>query len=129
MFQLEQRLACPGAMANFPNPAREPVFLRIESPLPSSLTWLDHDSAARDRSLRVLALFRKKESRDELVQNGIRIQVELDNLKEKYRRAKSRYFEQKEQIKEEYAVFLKYFDICIEKRYLEYYNITIFVLN
>lgn len=38
----------------------------------SSLTWLDHDSAARDRSLRVLALFREKESRDELGIGSIR---------------------------------------------------------
>lgn len=34
--------------------------------MPSSLSWLDHDPAARDRSLRILALFREKESRDEL---------------------------------------------------------------
>jgi hypothetical protein len=33
---------------------------------------LDHDSAARDRSLRVLALFREKESRDELGIGSIR---------------------------------------------------------
>ena len=38
----------------------------------SSLTWLDHDSAARDRSLRVLTLFREKESRDELGIGSIR---------------------------------------------------------
>ncbi|WP_139559805.1 DUF6361 family protein [Methylotetracoccus oryzae] len=38
----------------------------------SSLTWLDHDSAARDRSLRILALFREKESRDELGIGGLR---------------------------------------------------------
>ncbi|BET26495.1 hypothetical protein EV673_0395 [Limnobacter thiooxidans] len=38
----------------------------------SSLTWLDHDSAARDRSLRVLSLFREKESRDELGIGSIR---------------------------------------------------------
>ncbi|CAN7773273.1 DUF6361 family protein [Cupriavidus necator] len=40
--------------------------------MPSSLTWLDHDSAARDRSFRLLALFREKESRDELGIGGIR---------------------------------------------------------
>ena len=40
--------------------------------MPSSLTWLDHDPAARDRSLRILALFREKESRDELGIGGIR---------------------------------------------------------
>lgn len=38
----------------------------------SSLTWLDHDSAARDRSLRVLSLFREKENRDELGIGSIR---------------------------------------------------------
>ncbi len=32
----------------------------------ASLSWLDHDSAAKDRSLRILALFTQKESRDEL---------------------------------------------------------------
>jgi hypothetical protein len=40
--------------------------------MPSSLTWLDHDPAARDRSLRILALFREKESRDELGIGGLR---------------------------------------------------------
>lgn len=36
------------------------------------LTWIDHDSQARERSLRMLALFREKESRDELGIGGIR---------------------------------------------------------
>lgn len=40
--------------------------------MPSSLTWLDHDAAARDRSMRILALFQEKESRDELGLGGIR---------------------------------------------------------
>lgn len=40
--------------------------------MPSSLTWLDHDTAARERSLRILALFREKESRDEMGIGGIR---------------------------------------------------------
>jgi hypothetical protein len=40
--------------------------------MPSSLTWIDHDPAARDRSLRILALFREKESRDELGIGGLR---------------------------------------------------------
>jgi hypothetical protein len=40
--------------------------------MPSSLTWLDHDHSARDRSLRILALFKEKESRDELGIGGIR---------------------------------------------------------
>lgn len=34
--------------------------------MPSTLTWLDHDAAARERSLRILALYRERESRDEL---------------------------------------------------------------
>lgn len=38
----------------------------------SSLTWIDHDPAARERSLRILALFQEKESRDELGLGGIR---------------------------------------------------------
>ena len=40
--------------------------------MPSSLTWLDHDGAARERSLRILALFKERESRDELGIGGIR---------------------------------------------------------
>jgi hypothetical protein len=38
----------------------------------SRLTWIDNDSQARERSLRILALFREKESRDELGIGGIR---------------------------------------------------------
>ncbi|ACU89410.1 DUF6361 family protein [Desulfomicrobium baculatum] len=38
----------------------------------ASLTWLDHDSAAYERSLRLLALFKEKESRDELGIGAIR---------------------------------------------------------
>lgn len=34
--------------------------------MPSSLTWIDHDSAARERTQRILALFTEKEARDEL---------------------------------------------------------------
>ena len=40
--------------------------------MPSSLTWLDHDYSARERSLRILSLFKEKESRDELGIGGIR---------------------------------------------------------
>lgn len=40
--------------------------------MPSSLTWVDHDPAARERSLRILALFHERESRDELGLGGIR---------------------------------------------------------
>ncbi|EOC1319003.1 hypothetical protein ACI09J_003681 [Cronobacter turicensis] len=32
----------------------------------STLTWIDHDSRARERTLRILAQFQEKESRDEL---------------------------------------------------------------
>lgn len=38
----------------------------------SSLTWIDHDQTARERSLRILALFQEKESRDELGLGAIR---------------------------------------------------------
>lgn len=38
----------------------------------SSLTWIDHDANARERSLRILALFQERESRDELGLGGIR---------------------------------------------------------
>lgn len=38
----------------------------------SALTWLDHDAEARERSLRILALYREKESRDELGIGNIR---------------------------------------------------------
>ncbi len=37
-----------------------------------SLTWIDHDAEARERSLRILALFQERESRDELGLGGIR---------------------------------------------------------
>jgi hypothetical protein len=40
--------------------------------LPSSLTWLDHDPEARERSLRILASAQEKENRDELGIGGIR---------------------------------------------------------
>ncbi|MGQ3002517.1 MAG: DUF6361 family protein [Hydrogenophaga sp.] len=38
----------------------------------SSLTWLDHDAAAADRSLRLLSFFKQAESRDELGIGGVR---------------------------------------------------------
>ena len=38
----------------------------------SKLTWLDHDAAARDRSLRILSLFQERDSRDELGLGAIR---------------------------------------------------------
>jgi len=37
----------------------------------SSLTWIDHDAAARERSLRILSLFQEKE-RNELGLGGVR---------------------------------------------------------
>ena len=40
--------------------------------MPSTLTWLDHDPVARERSLRILALFRVRDSRDELGLGAIR---------------------------------------------------------
>ena len=40
--------------------------------MPSSLTWIDHDPAARERMLRVLALFHEKDSRDELGLGAVR---------------------------------------------------------
>lgn len=40
--------------------------------MPSSLTWVDHDAKARERSLQILELFKEKESRDELGLGGIR---------------------------------------------------------
>lgn len=38
----------------------------------STLTWIDHDASARERSLRILSLFQEKESRDELGLGGVR---------------------------------------------------------
>lgn len=38
----------------------------------SSISWLDHDSAARERSMRLLSLFSEREARDELGIGGIR---------------------------------------------------------
>lgn len=40
--------------------------------MPSSLTWLDHDEAARERSQRLLQTFRESETRDELGIGAIR---------------------------------------------------------
>lgn len=40
--------------------------------MPSSLTWLDHDSEARERSHRLLELFTESETRDELGIGSIR---------------------------------------------------------
>ncbi|MEI6155428.1 MAG: DUF6361 family protein, partial [Deltaproteobacteria bacterium] len=40
--------------------------------MPSTLTWIDHDPAARDRTLRILSLFQERESRDELGLGAIR---------------------------------------------------------
>lgn len=38
----------------------------------SKLTWIDHDSAARERSLQIIGLFRERDSRDELGLGAIR---------------------------------------------------------
>ena len=38
----------------------------------SSLTWLDHDSAARERSHRLLEMFQESDTRDELGISAIR---------------------------------------------------------
>lgn len=40
--------------------------------MPATLTWIDFDAASRERSLRILALFQEKESRDELGLGAIR---------------------------------------------------------
>src|SRR5690606_26134468 len=40
--------------------------------MPSILAWIDHDSAARERTLRILSLFQEKESRDELGLSSLR---------------------------------------------------------
>lgn len=40
--------------------------------MPSQLAWIDHDSTARERTLRILSLFQEKESRDELGLGSIR---------------------------------------------------------
>lgn len=40
--------------------------------MPSTLSWLDHDSAARERSQRLLALFRETDTRDELGIGAVR---------------------------------------------------------
>lgn len=40
--------------------------------MPSVLAWIDHDSKARERTLRILSLFQEKESRDELGLGSVR---------------------------------------------------------
>src|SRR5437868_6221811 len=41
-------------------------------PLAATLTWLDHDTTDRDRMNRILALFRERDTRDELGTGVIR---------------------------------------------------------
>jgi hypothetical protein len=40
--------------------------------MPSILAWVDHDAKARERTLRILSLFRQKDSRDELGLGAVR---------------------------------------------------------
>ncbi len=40
--------------------------------MPSTLTWIDHDPVARERTLRILALFQERDSREELGLGAIR---------------------------------------------------------
>lgn len=40
--------------------------------MPSSLTWIDQDTAARERAIRILSLFQERKSRDELGLGAIR---------------------------------------------------------
>ena len=40
--------------------------------MPALLAWVDHDSEAREKTLRILALFQERESRDELGLGGVR---------------------------------------------------------
>lgn len=40
--------------------------------MPSVLAWIDHDSKARERTLRIFSLFQEKESRDELGLGAVR---------------------------------------------------------
>ena len=40
--------------------------------MPSTLTWIDHDPAARERTLRILSLFQERDSREELGLGAIR---------------------------------------------------------
>ncbi len=40
--------------------------------MPSTLTWIDHDSKARSRALRILSLFQERNTRDELGLGSIR---------------------------------------------------------
>ena len=44
---------------------------RIER-MPSALTWIDHDPAARERALRILSFFQERDSREELGLGAIR---------------------------------------------------------
>ena len=48
------------------------ILAATDSEMRSALTWLDHDAVARERSLRILALFRERDSRDELGLGAIR---------------------------------------------------------
>lgn len=43
-----------------------------QNTLSSSISWLDHDAAAGERTMRLLAFFREKEARDEMGIGGVR---------------------------------------------------------
>lgn len=40
--------------------------------MPSTLAWIDHDTAARERTLRILSLFQERDTRDELGLGSVR---------------------------------------------------------
>jgi hypothetical protein len=50
-------------------PLHQKGFFQVMS---SVLAWIDHDSKARERTLRILSLFQEKESRDELGLGSVR---------------------------------------------------------
>jgi hypothetical protein len=40
--------------------------------MPSTLAWIDHDTPARERTLRILSLFQERDTRDELGLGSVR---------------------------------------------------------
>jgi hypothetical protein len=48
------------------------IKLAMNGNMKSSLTWVDHDQHARERTLRILSLFQERESRDELGLGSVR---------------------------------------------------------
>ncbi len=80
--------------------------------MPSVLAWIDHDAAARERTLRILSLFQEKESRDELGLGAIR-----DSIADQLFPGTSTI-----QTRLRYMLFIPWLYQSLEKRYISGYR-------